>query len=76
MSNTEFIGLLFLVGILTIVSIFKLSVSITKFTVSVDNLLEWQKSKDDKDVEQDRRLNEYEGRLEKIERTKFINDRV
>ncbi|MDE8314147.1 hypothetical protein PT169_03255 [Erysipelothrix rhusiopathiae] len=76
MSNTEFIGLLFLVGILTIVSIFKLSVSITKFTVSVDNLLEWQKSKDDKDVEQDRRLNEYEGRLEKIERTNFINDRV
>ncbi|MBK2401736.1 MULTISPECIES: hypothetical protein [Erysipelothrix] len=76
MSNTEFIGLLFLVGIPTIVSIFKLSISIAKFTVSVDNLLEWQKSKDDKDVEQDRRLNEHEGRLEKIERTNFIKDRI
>lgn len=76
MSNTEFIGLLFLVGIPTIASIFKLSVPIAKFTVSVDNLLEWQKSKDDKDVEQDRRLNEHEGRLEKIERTNFIKDRI
>lgn len=60
MSNTEFIGLLFLVGIPIIVSIFKLSVSIAKFMVSVDNLLEWQKSKDSKDVEQNHRLNEHE----------------
>lgn len=44
--------------------------------VSVDNLLEWQKSKDDKDVEQDRRLNEHDGLLGKIERANFIKDRI
>ncbi|WZU00590.1 hypothetical protein MGH68_13725 [Erysipelothrix sp. D19-032] len=62
MSNYEFMGMIVLVAIPTVTSIFKLSISIAKFANAVENLTAWQKVKDDKDEEQDKRLNDHQRR--------------
>lgn len=70
MSKEEFIGLLFLVGIPTIYSVFKFSYAVARFASKVDQLTEWQKTKDKKDIEQDARLNDHEIRLTHLEKIK------
>ncbi|WP_159649100.1 hypothetical protein [Erysipelothrix aquatica] len=76
MTNYEFMGMIVLVAIPTVTSIFKLSISIAKFANAVENLTAWQKVKDDKDEEQDRRLNNHQQEIDKIKNTHFEKNRI
>ncbi|CAM3604752.1 hypothetical protein [Erysipelothrix anatis] len=76
MSNYEFMGMIVLVAIPTVTSIFKLSISIAKFANAVENLTAWQKIKDDKDDEQDKRLDNHQQEIDKIKKTHYEKNRI
>ncbi|WZU02710.1 hypothetical protein MGH68_07385 [Erysipelothrix sp. D19-032] len=76
MSNYEFMGMIVIVAIPTVTSIFKLSISIAKFANAVENLTAWQKVKDDKDDEQDKRLDNHRQEIDKIKNTHYEKNRI
>ncbi|CAM4224672.1 hypothetical protein [Erysipelothrix aquatica] len=76
MSNYEFMGMIVLVAIPTVTSIFKLSISIAKFANAVENLTAWQKIKDDKDDEQDKRLDNHQQEIDKIKKNHYEKNRI